>query len=421
MSRHGISTSMRKLASAIISARKYKEKRELIAMSGGEKIRPKTYELKAVEYNENNLSAKIVFQENQDFRTIERYVTQNYQKYPIYSSWKTKSRSISKTVFLRNRDLENLNNHTDELIKMFSSEIILEIGNEDLYPSWLLFELATRDRDENIDEMKNSHKTNQSMLGSRVISVEDETKKANLLINKSAWSLKYEEETKTKIDSKLKKISRHKPNIIFYILSFSILYLLNSPRRKNKLINKLNIINDLIKNSNQEIDSLKKQIQYNIKNVDEIRKRISDDEMDFRIKLKNEQTKFEEITSRIVPLPLDLSEKDEFIPLKILNGFEKRKIIGVYIIKNNELDKYYVGQSKDVMKRIRIGHFNGTKPKNANLFEDYFTSCSEKREELFSIKIIPLSTKDELDSKEKELIAYYKSDIEGYNRTSGNS
>ncbi len=109
---------------------------------------------------------------------------------------------------------------------------------------------------------------------------------------------------------------------------------------------------------------------------------------------------------------------NSFIPLKKIIALEYEKIIGVYVIKNNEKNKYYVGQSKDVLKRIKQ-HFKGTTPANIIFAEDYFASKWDK-EDLFSVKIIKLNTKDELDYTEKQLIQEYDAGINGYNGQLGN-
>ena len=84
------------------------------------------------------------------------------------------------------------------------------------------------------------------------------------------------------------------------------------------------------------------------------------------------------------------------------------------------MDKYYVGQSKDVLKRLKQ-HFKGTVPHNIIFAEDYYSSTFGNKEDLFEVKIIPCDTKDELDKTEKNLIEKYDAWRSGYNGTSGNS
>ena len=91
----------------------------------------------------------------------------------------------------------------------------------------------------------------------------------------------------------------------------------------------------------------------------------------------------------------------------------------MYIIHNKEKDKYYVGQSKDIIKRINQ-HFKGVVPNNPIFAEDYYYSTYNNKDDIFEIKIIKCETKDELDSLEKRLIYEYDAKNSGYNGTNGN-
>ena len=97
------------------------------------------------------------------------------------------------------------------------------------------------------------------------------------------------------------------------------------------------------------------------------------------------------------------------------------KIVGCYVIRNVKNGKCYVGQSKDVMKRVCKQHFDGTKVKNIIFAEDYYSSSTKNKEDLFEVRIIRLKTKDELDRTEKDLIEQYDAFTHGYNSTGGNN
>lgn len=90
---------------------------------------------------------------------------------------------------------------------------------------------------------------------------------------------------------------------------------------------------------------------------------------------------------------------------------------GVYIVYNTEQKKAYVGQSKNVMKRLR-NHFLGTGGNTGSeaFYKDY------KSRVLFEIYTIKLNESyfDSLDELERNLITYYNSYSEGYNNNSGN-
>lgn len=86
---------------------------------------------------------------------------------------------------------------------------------------------------------------------------------------------------------------------------------------------------------------------------------------------------------------------------------------GVYILHNTSKDKYYVGQGKQVFKRVK-NHFSGRG--NGDVYADY------KYGDAFTIKIIPLqdSNCNSLNELERKMIVYYNAYTDGYNRNRGN-
>ena len=103
-----------------------------------EKEKPVKIILQNVDFDLITRVTKLEFVQIQEYRTIQKYITQNYVKYPIYSEWKIKRKTINKTLKLTNSELEFLNAHKDELVRRFAEEIIVRINNEDLYPSWFV-------------------------------------------------------------------------------------------------------------------------------------------------------------------------------------------------------------------------------------------------------------------------------------------
>lgn len=97
--------------------------------------------------------------------------------------------------------------------------------------------------------------------------------------------------------------------------------------------------------------------------------------------------------------------------LLTITKFEKK---GVYIIWNKTKNKYYVGQSKDVYKRLFTQHFVKANVKNIIFAKDWYEGDE------FFYKLIELQTKDELDSIEKEYIERYDAFKNGYSNTGGN-
>jgi len=86
---------------------------------------------------------------------------------------------------------------------------------------------------------------------------------------------------------------------------------------------------------------------------------------------------------------------------------------GVYIIWNRTKDKHYVGQSKNLGKRLNQ-HFTNGEVKNVIFAKDWYAGDD------FFYKYYLCQTKDELDALEKEKIEEYNSFGKGYNSTGGN-
>lgn len=99
----------------------------------------------------------------------------------------------------------------------------------------------------------------------------------------------------------------------------------------------------------------------------------------------------------------------------LLKNFDKRLIDfnGAYILYNKKKDKYYVGQSIDVIERINK-HFTGIG--NGDIYSDY------KNGDTFIIKYVLLSATsyNDLNRLEKDLITAYNAKKLGYNKTKGN-
>ena len=81
-----------------------------------------TYSLDDVDFNEQNRIAKLSFQKTINYRTVDRYIQKNYERYPIYSGWKTKRSFIKKRIKLTNSELEKLNCNADSLIASITTD-----------------------------------------------------------------------------------------------------------------------------------------------------------------------------------------------------------------------------------------------------------------------------------------------------------
>ncbi len=146
-------SSIQRLISSIKSSQREKERLCLIEKSKGfSKELDPTYDLEEVIFDDETRIAKIKFQIIKTYRTIERYVTQDYKKYPIYSNWKSKISYANKRIKLSNQVLETLNKNEDFLIRSFADQIILALHREDLIPSWLSQRIIENEYEQLIQE-----------------------------------------------------------------------------------------------------------------------------------------------------------------------------------------------------------------------------------------------------------------------------
>lgn len=402
------------------SNRREKEKQNeaLIRAQGGTRREmPPEISLEQVDFDRNSRIARILFKETQAFRTIKKYVTRNYVRYPIFSDWKTKCKSIPKTIKLTNEKLENLLYEDDPLIKMFSKDIVAALNDETLYPSWFVKKYLDEEYKEKIAEIERNflefQKEKKSTILVHTQNIKDIKAKIgcnNVIINKYQPKLK-------RINTKITKIESVKITALNAIFSLGIYPLINSNKRKAHLTKKRNQIENLIAGYQKINKSYSEEVEKEKNIVNSICKELSNKESAAEDEKKQARKTLEELSAEITPLPV-YAESDIFFPLKDFFGFEYKKTIGCYIIRNKENKKCYVGQSKDVYKRIKQ-HFKGTVPNNIIFAEDYYSSYDN--DNLFELLIVPCTTKDELDATERRLIAEYEARTKGYNGTSGNT
>ena len=108
---------------------------------------------------------------------------------------------------------------------------------------------------------------------------------------------------------------------------------------------------------------------------------------------------------------------DEFLEVreKVNKGIDGLyDYTGIYVLENKTHDKYYVGQSISLFRRVGA-HFTGSG--NKDIFEDY------SRGDEWTIKLIALSDSGfkSINALEKHFIEYHHSTYNGYNKTVGNA
>jgi len=367
------------------------------------KVGDTVYSLSSVDLNPTTRAAKITFECTKQYRTIERYVTSNYEKHPVYSDWKYKTTYIKKSVKLTNEALEALNQHEDDLVRDFAAEIIVFLGNEDLIPSWLRKEWLRKQWQNEVAKLNaekgritQEHTQAVAQANNEIKAIQDALKKTEKKAQKRRNRL-------DRIIRKIEKIRARK----------------KSTKREQRLLKKQEKREQVCVDLENQMNSQLSEIQALERQIEALDKAFTTDTQKFDGQIRTLYQEYIASEKQIQPLLTSFRQDDEFIPLKTFMGLQYEKIVGCYVIHNTERDKYYVGQSKDVMKRLRT-HFRGTVPNNMIFAEDYFSSQLKNKDDLFTVKVIRLQTKDELDATEKELIEYYDAYFHGYNGTSGN-
>lgn len=93
-------------------------------------------------------------------------------------------------------------------------------------------------------------------------------------------------------------------------------------------------------------------------------------------------------------------------------------ISGIYKIQNIYSDRIYIGQSKDIRKRLRE-HLECCKSSNTSENKGLVNSWNKYGEDCFDFEILKECSCDLLDDEERYWISYYDSFKNGYNMTSG--
>ncbi len=414
-------TAINRMISASNSRRREQERIDLInSQSGTKKELAPTYSITNIDFNTETRITKIEFLQTQQYRTIDKYVTQNYVKYPIYSNWKTRTKIIKKSIKLTNREIEDLEHNDDELIRQFAKEIVLGLNDEELYPSWFIHYAFLQEYKEKVEELNSNFSKFSSELTKSINNYKKKIKNNNEYISNVKITLTKIEKKFNKITTKIDNIETAKKSAVKYIFSFGLYAYAVSNRRKNKLIIKQTELQKAIDEINIDINNKLADNETCQNGINALQEKIKLKENEVKSLTSKAYQELKKNQNTVVPLQTTVSTDNSFFDLSSIGGIEYSKIIGCYIIRNKVKDKYYVGQSKDVLKRLRQ-HFKGTVPNNVIFAEDYYSEISENRDNLFEVKIIPCETKDELDRTEKRLIEEYDAFNNGYNGTNGNS
>ena len=371
---------------------------------------PLRFRLQELEFVEHTRVARLNFVKIRTYRTVEKYIQRDNEKFKIYSGWKEKESKLPAiTLKLTNNVLENLwntdflmenavvkKNETADLISEYAFDILYKLLSDfeadQLIPSWMEKALLEKEMEQKID-----------VLQSEIMMREGGIRAAEASIQRM-------KQENADLRDRIQKISAARENkLVFVLLSVLSLGYYAFANSQKKLAQLTVQFDENEQNTPGQIDRLEQEIAHHTGQLN----RGSDD-------IEKVKAEYREKIIQVEPLADYMPDSTDFILLKNLSGLDYEKIIGVYVIRNRELDKFYVGQSKDVMKRLR-DHFTGTEPKNIIFAEDYYQSKFDNKHELFEFRIEVLETKNELDRREMELIAEYDSFNNGYNKTAGNT
>lgn len=382
---------------------------------------PPQYELLNIKFDPDTRMSKVQFVEIKKYRTIERYITKDYVKYPIYSDWKEKTKMISRSIKLTNEELESLDTNADVLVRQFARYIVVNLNDEDLYPSWFILEMLENEYDRVCSKAQNEFDGFRREKQKHIKDVEH--RKNNVFAKLENDRLRVNEllKQKNEIQERLDSIKNAPQSAWRSVFSLGIYNYYKSNKRQKKIESMMQSLETEIQVSISNIDLSLNEVRSYEGKIADFQSEIKQKQIELNAFLKKEKNDYNQKIQQIKPLQDSVCvDNESFMLLKMLSGLTYEKIIGCYIIRNREKDKYYVGQSKDVLRRLKQ-HFKGTIPNNVVFAEDYYTSSFDNKENLFEVKIIPCDTKDELDRMEKELIEKYNAFGSGYNGTSGNN
>lgn len=326
------------------------------------------------EKKTNKLNFKIMKETRKP--KITRYVQHNYERTPIYGDVSVRvaiiknfARVISPIRFLE-EEILNLN----YLNKEFIYKIIDEV---DVVPKW-------RQKEIKLDNILSTIKNKESQLR-----------------NYTKEKLKYYFRNTTAPERAGNFWLRFFLGFFTFFLSF-LGYISKSKSKENKRTNKENRIWNKKHEENVNI--------HNKKLIEEIEEENNNLEKEIETLLE----KYHRVENQ--EIKLISADKDDWINVKEASIFkfnDLKEEKGVYIIWNKTKNKHYVGQSKDMQKRLNQ-HFKNGEVNNIIFSKDWYQN------DVFVFKYYICETKDELDALEKRYIEEYNSFENGYNSTGGN-
>ncbi|MGL5640535.1 MAG: GIY-YIG nuclease family protein [Mycoplasmoidaceae bacterium] len=330
---------------------------------------------------------------------VTRYVQRNYVKYPIYGDYS------EKTKVIKNIDRSvNINKFLEDLPFLeLDDEINIEICEKlNITPSWYQKMKDIQKKEVKKDQYKNNINHLNNDINFAKNKIDNIRKECKDKAKEYQHSLNLDTTPNSKFMLFLGIILVPILIGIFILMAYTSV---DTAENNLELQKRLKIESEELEiNSIDKINSIELEIQNMEKDIKVEEKKITEIEEDIK-EIENKDYKF-----------INYEDENNFMDLKkSLNHSFDEKIKGCYVIWNKTKDKYYVGQSKDIFKRIFSQHFNKGDVKNIIFARDWYNN------DLFLWRYIECETKDELDSLEQSLIEEYDAFRNGYNSTGGNS
>ncbi len=231
-------------------------KSSTINSESGSKVMKPVYRVSIVDFNEETRNCKINFIEVTKYRTIERYVTQNYVKHPIYSNWKTKTKIVKKSIILDDETLESLQKNADALIAHNAFQIIDRISNEEYYPSWYWKDLIMSYYNKKMIELRNKKEHYEQRTQEYSKELDSKTNEYKKILSELRSNLASNKKYEEKYQSIIDKIDSSSKSIALKIITFGIYAYLVSKERYNRYLFKYNYYNKMNADNIRDIANL---------------------------------------------------------------------------------------------------------------------------------------------------------------------
>ncbi len=268
------------------------------------------YSLASVDFNEETRVAFVAFNETSTYRTIKKYVTRDYVRYPVYTDWKTKTKQIRKTINLSNERLESLRNCGDPLISDFAKEILASINLEDLFPSWFWNDIIEDNFRRDCEANEAEYSKNNYEHSQNAVSLGKDIGTAYGIISECESEIGSLRNAIERQREKIRRIQGHKKTFSLGIFALSMDFFFRIPERIEKLEKLIVSEEEAIKSHEAEILSQKNAVSMANGEKGKEEEAILFFKGKYEEKRKSTQAERDRLLSEVEPLPFSPSHRD---------------------------------------------------------------------------------------------------------------